>query len=109
LNTLQEINELDNEIARQSSVARYAGHQYIVHSVWKYSGYIIVSIGVACLSLGFPAIFVLIIGLVYEAIATSHHNKSYKELQAEERALIELQARRSALWVEFIQSQPKIA
>lgn len=101
----QEIDKLDKEIARQSSVARYAGHQYIVNSVWKYSGYIIVSIGFACLSLGFQAISVLIIGLVYEALATSHHNKSYKELQAEERALIELQVRRSALWVEVMRSK----
>lgn len=101
MNTLQEINKLDQEIASQSSVVRYAGYQYIINSIWKYTGYIIICVGVASIASG-PGVYILVIGLILEAIATSHHNKSYKELQAEERTLIDLQTRRSALWAEFV-------
>lgn len=98
----KSIEDLDDKISEQSSVVRYTGYNYVINGVKKYIGYAIVFIGISFFSYGWPLI---IIGLIFEAFATKEANQSYKNLQSEERKLIELQARRSAIWTEMMSKE----
>ena len=95
----QEIRKLEVDIAKQSSVVRMAGHKYILDGSIRFSSGLLIFIG------AFLNVYLLVVGAILLSLTAFNANKSYKELEAEERTLIELQTRRSALWVEMMRSR----
>lgn len=98
---LQKINKLDIEIARQSAVVRYAGYSYLLSGVGRYANGLLIFIGLVTSNYWIGST-VFILGLIALPFSIMSFKSSYRALQAEERALIELQTRRSALWVEMM-------
>ena len=101
MKTLPEIKNIDLKIAEQMMAVRYAGYRCTDRIVCKYSWYVLIAIGISRLD-NILGIFILIFGVFFSIFAHIYLQRSYREIQAEERALIELQARRSALWVEVM-------
>jgi hypothetical protein len=99
MDLLQEIKTLDIEIAEQSSVVRMAGHKYILDGGIRFSSSLLIFIGI------FLSVYLMIIGIVLLSLTAFSANKSYRALQAEESALIELQTRRSVLWAEMMSAK----
>lgn len=100
MDLLQDIKTLDVAIIKQKYHLRTTQNKLIIAHVKKHSGYIIIIVGIGISS--YSNAIVPIIGLILEAFATIEANKTSKILKDMEQNLIELQTRRSALWVEMM-------
>lgn len=77
-------------------MVRLAGHRYVIDTIIRFSSSLLIFIGI------FLNVYLLIIGIALLSFTAYNANKSYKELQAADGRLIELQTQRSALCAEFV-------
>jgi len=102
MNTLQEINQLDIEIHKQTAILAKINNKYLIQKMYEVSCGIIFFLGIGLIGTGNTWIILILASIISMITTNNLIKKISRALQTEEGKLIELQVERSRLWTEMM-------